>query len=76
MLPVLDINTASFEELRLLRGVGVARALRIIRGRPYEDTYALVRRGLLSEGSYDRNEPYLAVARASRRPEPVLAHRS
>ena len=65
MIPVLDINTASLEDLCLLRGVGVVRARRIIRGRPYEDTYALVSRGLLSEASYDRNVQYLAVARAN-----------
>jgi len=65
VLPVLDINTASFEDLRVLRGVGVVTALRIIQGRPYEDTYALVSRGLLSEGSYDRNAQYLAVRRAA-----------
>lgn len=62
VLRVLDVNTASLDELCLLRGVGKITAQRIIDGRPYEDVSQLVSRGVLTESRYKRNSQSLAVA--------------
>ncbi len=49
---VLDINTASAEELRALPGMGVVYARRVLDGRPYSAKNQLVTRGILPEGAY------------------------
>lgn len=49
----LDINTASAEELRLLPGMGVAYARRVIEGRPYTAKNQLLTRGVLPAAAYE-----------------------
>ena len=61
----LDINSAPESRLVLLRGVGPARAARILAGRPYRTTDELVSRGIISERLYDRIEAELTVSAAS-----------
>ena len=60
----VDINTASLDELSLFRGIGKKRAERIIAGRPYEDAYQLVSRGVLGENTYEKNKCGLLVKAA------------
>lgn len=49
---LIDINTASQEVLATLPGVGPAHAEDIVQGRPYRAKLDLVRRGIISEATY------------------------
>ncbi len=50
---LLDINTASQEELQALKGIGDVRAKAIIAGRPYKGKDELVQKNILTEGVYN-----------------------
>lgn len=51
---VLDINSASADQLKALPGVGDAYAKRIIASRPYHSKDQLVSKGVLPQGVYDK----------------------
>jgi DNA uptake protein ComE-like DNA-binding protein len=51
---LLDINTATAEQLRSLPGMGEAYVRRIIAGRPYTAKNQLIARGILPQGAYDQ----------------------
>jgi DNA uptake protein ComE-like DNA-binding protein len=50
---LLDINSASKEQLQALKGIGPARADDIIKGRPYRGKDELLSRKLVPEGVYN-----------------------
>jgi DNA uptake protein ComE-like DNA-binding protein len=50
---LIDINSATEAELRVLTGIGEARATAIIRGRPYRGKDDLVNRNIIPQGVYD-----------------------
>ena len=50
---ILDINSASKDELKSLPGIGEAFAKRIIDGRPYERKTDLKRRNILPPSTYE-----------------------
>jgi DNA uptake protein ComE-like DNA-binding protein len=50
---VLDINSASKDELDKLKGIGEARSEAIIKGRPYKGKDDLVRRKIIPQNVYD-----------------------
>ncbi len=50
---LVDINRASVDELKALKGVGDARAAAIVKGRPYVRKDDLVRRGIIPESVYN-----------------------
>lgn len=50
--PLLDINTASAEELRALAGIGDVRAADIIKNRPYKGKDELVQKKIIPPAVY------------------------
>lgn len=48
----LDLNTATVDELKVLPGMGVVYARRVIAGRPYHAKNQLIRRGILPPAVY------------------------
>lgn len=51
---LIDINSASAEDLDALPGIGKARADAIIKGRPYKGKDELVQKNILPQGVYDK----------------------
>lgn len=52
--PLLDLNSASEDDLRTLPGIDRTRARKIIDNRPYSDKHDLVEKGLVSGNTYDK----------------------
>ncbi len=51
-MQLLDINTATEEELRALKGVGDVRAANIIKNRPYKGKDELVQKNIIPPAVY------------------------
>jgi DNA uptake protein ComE-like DNA-binding protein len=51
---LLDLNSASADELRALPGIGEARSKAIIAGRPYKGKDDLVQKKVIPQGVYDK----------------------
>ncbi|WP_421995733.1 ComEA family DNA-binding protein [Reyranella sp.] len=51
---VIDLNSASADELMSLEGIGEVRADAIVRGRPFKAKTELVERRIIPEALYDR----------------------
>lgn len=51
---LLDINTATADQLKALPGMGTAYAARVIAGRPYTAKNQLATRGILPKDEYER----------------------
>ena len=51
---LLDINTATIDQLKSLPGIGDAYARRIIAGRPYTAKNQLITRGIIPQAAYDK----------------------
>ena len=51
---LVDINSASTVTIALLPGISIGKAHDIVKGRPYRNPHALVRRGLLTQEQFHR----------------------
>jgi competence protein ComEA len=57
----LDINSASADELKAVKGIGEADAKKIIENRPYRTKDELVEKKVLSKATYDKIKNQIQV---------------
>jgi DNA uptake protein ComE-like DNA-binding protein len=60
---LLDINTATVEQLRALPGMGDVYVRRIVAGRPYGAKNQLVTRGVITQQAYERIQSRIVARR-------------
>jgi competence protein ComEA len=58
---IVDINSATASELKMLPGVSDGDATKIVQGRPYTDKGQLVSKKVVSEATYDKIKDHIVA---------------
>ena len=61
---LVDINSASLDQLTAIKGIGKARAERIVKNRPYASKDELVSKKVIPQGSYDKIKDQIIAKQA------------
>lgn len=58
---LMDINSATADQLQCLSGIGALYARKIVEGRPYQNTDELVAKNILPQSTYDKMKDWIVA---------------